>query len=134
MLNVLVVALGGALGSVLRYLISQAVHERFQPRFPYATVGINVAGCLFIGFLMVVFAGPYRSQETLRVALMVGVLGGFTTFSSFSLETVNLFFEGHYTKAGLNIGVSLALGLFATIAGMKLAHWYFGSAAAPPVA
>ncbi len=132
--NVLVVALGGAFGSVLRYVISLAVHNRYAPTFPYATVGINVLGCLLIGFLMVTFAGPYRNQETLRVALMVGVLGGFTTFSSFSLETINLFFEGHFTKAGLNVGISLAAGLFATIAGMKLAHWYFGAAAQPPLA
>lgn len=131
-MNVLVVALGGAVGSVLRFLISYWVHESFKPSFPYATVGINVLGCLLIGFLMVVFAGPHREQETLRTALMVGVLGGFTTFSSFSLETMNLAFEGRYDKAILNVGISVAFGLMATWAGVRLAHVVYGAAAMPP--
>jgi fluoride exporter len=134
LVNVLVVALGGAVGSVLRFLISFGVHAAYKPSFPYATVGINVTGCLLIGFAMVAFAGPYREQETLRTALMVGVLGGFTTFSSFSLETMNLVFEGRYERAMLNVGVSVALGLLATWAGVRLAHAVYGAAAVPPAA
>ncbi len=112
MANLLYVAFGGALGSVLRYLLSLGLNGAF----PYGTLTVNVAGCFVIGLL----AGYGQTSETGRLFLMVGVLGGFTTFSAFSLDTLRLVEAGQVTLALAYAGLSVLLSLFAVFAGVGL--------------
>lgn len=124
--KLLAIGLGGAVGSILRYLVSGWVQEKSGPGFPLGTLTINVIGCFLIGFLYILFAGPLTGRETLRLALIVGVLGGFTTFSSFSLETLNLLSEGQTGRALLNVSASVVAGLMATLIGFKLGQLLYG--------
>jgi fluoride exporter len=120
--HVLAVAAGGALGSVLRYWMASGVHAFAGRAFPYGTLAVNIAGCLLMGFLFVLFAAKPGNETVLRTALLVGVLGGFTTFSAFSIETFNLIEAGAWLKAGLNAGLSVLLCLVATWIGVLIAR------------
>ena len=115
--NLLYVAAGGALGSVLRYLV-----VRFIPfaGFPLGTLVVNVTGSFLIGFSYV-YLQERIADDSLRLLLMAGVLGGFTTFSAFSLETLNLLQSGYPGRALLNIVLSVILCLLACYAGMNSA-------------
>jgi CrcB protein len=119
----LIVALGGALGSVLRFFVSQVVAERWGETFPWGTLAINITGSLAIGFIATLtgpdgrwFAGPPT-----RVFLMVGICGGYTTFSAFSLQTLNLAQDGEWLRAGGYIAGSVVLCLAAVWFGHVLA-------------
>ena len=90
MLKVLLIALGGAAGSVLRYLLHGWLQRAAGIRFPLGTLAVNVLGCLLIGCLAALFLAHSQIREEYRLGLTVGVLGGFTTFSTFSLETFKL--------------------------------------------
>ena len=96
------VAIGGAIGSVLRYLIQTHSLQWFGTSFPYGTLLVNVAGSLLIGFLSFILLERITVSEEVRFAILVGVLGGFTTFSTFSFETLNLIQQGNF------LGLSLA--------------------------
>lgn len=116
----LAIAAGGALGSVARHGINVLIHGRWpMMRFPLATLIVNVLGCLIIGLL----AGLVMSERIVlrfswREFLFVGILGGFTTFSTFGLDTVTLV-RGHSTNAALlNVGAQVVLGLLAVRLGM----------------
>ncbi len=114
MKGVLLVALGGALGSVARYKLSGYVLQHTMDwRFPAGTFAVNVLGCLVAGIL----AGFAEKQGMLspdaRLLLFTGILGGFTTFSAFGLETVFLLKRGEYLVAGSNIVLSVVAGLLA---------------------
>lgn len=114
----LVFIFGGA-GSTARYLISKNIALYSQAGFPWPTFVINVAGCLLIGFLTALFArniGP----ESIRIALVAGFCGGFTTFSTFSKETFSLMQNGMWLTAGLYILGSITAGLFAVYIGMRI--------------
>lgn len=116
------VAAGGALGSVLRFWVGEAFVWLSLVRFPWATLVANVSGSLLIGLIAAagLKAGqPVLSQE-LRLFLLVGVCGGYTTFSSFSLQTINLLQAGDLTRALLNVAASLVLCLLATGLGLAL--------------
>jgi fluoride exporter len=119
MLNTLLsVALGGALGASLRYLTNVGVMRAIGPGFPLATMVVNILGSFLMGVLVVVLAR--KGHNELAPFLMTGLLGGFTTFSAFSLDTLSLFERGETGLAGLYIGLSVALSLAAIVAGMLL--------------
>lgn len=113
------IALGGAFGSVLRFLVSSGVYQWLGRGFPYGTLAVNLIGSFLIGFLteMLLWERINVAAEY-RAAVLVGVLGGFTTFSTFSLETVFLIEQGNFSKAGLNILISVGVCLFATWLGL----------------
>jgi fluoride exporter len=107
--------MGGGLGSVFRYWLSGGVYRFVNPTFPYGTLVVNVLGCFCIGFLMTLFEDRFAAQPLLRIFLTIGVLGGFTTFSTFSYETLALLREGS-TLSGL-------MNVFLSVAGCLLATW-----------
>ena len=115
MLEYLWIALGGALGSVTRYWFSGFVAERYGETFPLGTLLINILGSLAIGFFATLTdpEGRFLASPTFRRFFMVGICGGFTTFSSFSLQTLNLAREGQWFGAGLNAVLSLVCCLLA---------------------
>lgn len=116
------IAAGGALGSVLRYGLSNWVHGLAGRGFPYGTLAVNVLGCLAMGFLFVLLVERMGENAVLRAGLLIGVLGGFTTFSAFSIETFNLIEQGAVVKAAGNMAASLFLCVGATWAGVNLAR------------
>ena len=112
----LVVGLGGAIGSVARYSVGVWLAP-VTGSFPWATLLVNVVGAFLIGWLARVFVAPDADHLT-RLALTAGFCGGFTTFSTFSAETVQMVQQGRLKSAALYVAVSLTLGLAATIAGL----------------
>ena len=119
---ILLVALGGAAGSVARYLMASSIQTATGWVFPLGTVLVNILGCFLIGILYVLLVARPDPRHDLRALLMVGVMGGFTTFSSFSLETVTMAMNGNYTGATLNVVISVAACLVGTILGVTLAR------------
>ena len=118
--QVIAIALGGAAGSVLRYWMSTGVYSLLGRSFPYGTLAVNVLGSLLMGVLFVLLVERFSGDGVWRAAILVGVLGGFTTFSAFSIETFNLIEEGALPKALLNMGASLVLCVGATWLGVVL--------------
>lgn len=118
-MTILAIAIGGALGSVLRYLLSGAVQRATAAGFPYGTLAVNVLGCLIVGILVQRFTSAEPSSAA-RGLLVVGFCGGFTTFSAFSTETVGLVNGGEYARALLYVFLSVALCLLATVTGLIL--------------
>jgi len=115
----LLIALGGAAGSVLRYFVGGRV-QHFAPHgFPVGTLFVNVVGCLLIGMLIRQFMN-IQTHNYLRALLVVGFCGGFTTFSTFSAETLGLIEGGEYARAMSYVLLSVALCLGATFAGMSV--------------
>lgn len=114
------VALGGALGALARYGISGWVYDRMGESFPWGTLVVNLVGCLALGLVIRWLQVSAVSPEV-RPFLTIGVLGAFTTFSTFSYETVALLQEGQWLRAGLYMGGSVVLGLIAMVAGVALA-------------
>jgi CrcB protein len=119
---ILLVAIGGAVGSVARYLMASSVQTGTAWEFPIGTVLVNILGCFLIGILYVLLVARPDPRQELRALLIVGVMGGFTTFSSFSLETVTLAMNGNYTSAALNVVISVAACLVGTVLGIALAR------------
>ena len=116
------VAVGAAVGGVSRYYLSLALTERLGDAFPWGTFVINVTGSLLLGFLMrYAFASPGANAE-LRLLLATGFCGGYTTFSTFSYETVQLLEDGQYERAATYVFASVAVALLATAAGFVLAR------------
>jgi CrcB protein len=105
------IALGGAFGALLRFWLSTAVSALTGGVFPYGTLAVNVMGSGLMGLLYVLFYERMQGGTELRAALLIGVLGAFTTFSTFSIETMALLEEGERLKASLNILASVGLCL-----------------------
>ena len=121
-MTIAAIAIGGAIGSVLRYLIQLQCVVWFGAKFPYGTMIVNTIGSLAIGFLSVVLLDRFLVSTELRFAILVGLLGGFTTFSTFSLETLTLIEQGHIFSAASNIGLSIVLCILACFLGVLLAR------------
>jgi CrcB protein len=98
------------------------VHSVAGRGFPYGTLAVNVLGCLLMGFLFALLVERLSTDSAVRAGILIGVIGGFTTFSSFSIETFNLLEEGLWLKAGINAGASLVLCLAATWIGVITAR------------
>jgi CrcB protein len=114
---------GGALGTGCRYFLSTIVYSVLKkPTFPWANLIINVTGSFAIGLLAELFESRLLVSPTTRIAILTGVLGGYTTFSSFSYETYALIRDGQIGLAALNVGGSMLLGLGAVWAGIRLAQ------------
>jgi fluoride exporter len=122
MSQVMAIAAGGALGSVLRYWLSTWVYALAGRGFPYGTLVVNVLGCLIMGVLFVLLVERMGENTVLRAGLLIGVLGGFTTFSSFSIETFSLIEQGDWMRAMANSVASLVLCLGATWVGVIIAR------------
>ncbi|MDO5641659.1 MAG: fluoride efflux transporter CrcB [Paracoccus sp. (in: a-proteobacteria)] len=120
---VIQVALGSAIGGVARYAVGQAVARGFGPGFPLATLMVNVIGSFAIGLIGVALAA--RGAQGLAPFLMVGLLGGFTTFSAFSLDALTLLEGGRMGMAFFYIGASVLLSLLAAAAGLALGRGIF---------
>ena len=121
--RILLAGLGGFVGSILRYSVAGLVQDLSRSiRFPYGTLAVNFVGCLAIGFLsQLAETRGYFTAET-RILVFVGVLGGFTTFSAFGNETVNLWRDGESSLAAVNVLAHLALCFTAVWAGRVLAY------------
>lgn len=117
------VALGGAIGACGRYLTGVLAVRLMGHGFPWGTLAVNVIGSVVMGVLVVVLAHYHATR--FAPLLMTGVLGGFTTFSAFSLDAVTLFERGALGTAALYVGASLALALFGLVLGMVAAREYF---------
>jgi fluoride exporter len=112
--------LGGGTGAALRYWMQGVVYGRTGTDFPYGTLAVNVLGCLVIGFLMVSLEERFLAVPSLRLFLTIGILGGFTTFSSFSYETLALLRDGETVRAFANVSFTFVSCLSATWAGMLI--------------
>jgi CrcB protein len=123
LIKVIAVLLGGAVGTGFRYGLSTFIYSLVEkPSFPYANFIINVSGSFVIGLLAELFDTRVLVSPTVRVALLTGVLGGYTTFSSYSFETFSLVRDGEMWLAALNALGSVALGLVAVWLGVRLAQ------------
>jgi CrcB protein len=120
MIQILAIAAGGAVGSVLRYAVSTGVYSMLGRNFPYGTLAVNVIGSFLMGLLFVLMVERLDMSAVWRMAILVGFLGAFTTFSTFSIETVNLLQGGDFMRAFLNVTVSVAFCLVATWVGFRL--------------
>ena len=114
MRELLIVALGGAIGAMSRYKLSGFIAaQTFQGKFPFATFAVNVIGCILAGLLMGMAEKQRLVTAEMRLFLLTGVLGGFTTFSAFGVETTHLLRRGEYLIAALYILLSVLCGVFA---------------------
>lgn len=120
MLKLALIFCGGGAGALLRYLVHTGMGRAFPGAFPLGTLLVNGLGCFAIGFLVAYLTGTTWREEY-RVALLVGVLGGFTTFSTFAAETLGLLQEGAWPLALANVVASSAIALLAVWAGYRLA-------------
>jgi CrcB protein len=120
----LLVGIGGAVGAVARFWLSGWVGRRFGETFPWGTLAVNVSGCLAIGLAAGLLHGPGLASD-LWAALVIGVIGSYTTVSSFSLQTINLMRGGEWRHAAGNIAASIFLCLAAAGVGAGLATTFF---------
>jgi CrcB protein len=118
---VLYVALGGALGSVARYLLSTAVHRYASAGFPYGTFTVNIVGCAVFGLIIGFAEHRIDLTPAVRAFFLVGILGGFTTFSAFTYDTLELLRTAAFLRAALNVLGQIAIGLAALWLGYILA-------------
>ncbi|MDT8367561.1 MAG: fluoride efflux transporter CrcB [Longimicrobiales bacterium] len=116
------VAVGGALGALARWSLAGLTYGTMGTAFPWGTLTVNVLGCFGLG-AVAVWADAAVAAEWIRSAVAVGFLGAFTTFSTFSLESLRLLQEGEGARAAGYIAVSVGLGLGAVVTGMALARW-----------
>lgn len=114
-MGTLLIFIGAGLGGISRYWLSYAIYQLLGRSFPFGTLIVNVSGCFLVGLLFILSVDRFgHIGPQFRSLLLIGFLGGYTTFSTFSLETVNLFENGAWLSGGLNIFLSLFLCLIAT--------------------
>jgi CrcB protein len=115
--TLLLVGIGGALGSVARYALSSLVHRIAVPLFPFGTFVVNFVGCVFFGVIVGLAQERFLLRPEARTFLLIGVLGGFTTFSSFAFETFELLRDGQFLWAALNVVGQVTAGIVGLWAG-----------------
>jgi len=119
----LLIALGAALGANARYLVGVWAGNRLGADFPYGTLIVNIIGSFVLGFLLILGTGRLQLSPEARLLLAVGFLGSFTTFSSYAVESLNLWREASLWRSLLNVVGNNLLGLLAVILGAALARW-----------
>lgn len=117
----LAIAVGGTLGCWARYGMTILMQTIYGRDFPYATLAINVLGCFLMGFLFIETLERLTVSASVRIGILTGFLGGFTTFSTFAMETLLLAEQGEGGKSVLYVGLSLVLGLMAAVGGAYIA-------------
>ena len=120
MTNLVLVALGGAIGASARYMFVQVIVRMFGTSFPFGTITVNILGSFLMGVAFGVFSRHLSHLEGVQVFFMVGVLGGFTTFSAFSVDVVHLWERGHIGLVSVYILASVVCSIFALIAGLTI--------------
>ena len=113
---IVIVGIGSFIGGIFRYLLSLFIQNKISPGFPYATLAVNLLGCLVIGLVFSFSERPGLSYDW-KLFLATGICGGFTTFSAFSVESFSLLRNGHYSSAVIYILASVILGIMFTIIG-----------------
>jgi fluoride exporter len=127
MYRLCLVCLGGAIGTGARYLIATTAPRLFGTSFPYGTLAVNLIGSFCLGAIMQVGLTTTLISPTMRIVLTTGVMGGFTTYSTFNYETLELLREGAVGLAGLNVAATVVLCLLGGAMGAVLARWVSGS-------
>jgi CrcB protein len=122
MQKVFLIGLAGLVGTLGRYALSGVVARRYGETFPAGTLVVNIVGCFLAGFLFYLLQERFMASQTMRAVVMIGFLGGFTTFSSFGLQTFTLLRDGELWFAALNMIASNLLGLLMVWAGYTLAR------------
>ncbi|MBS1817895.1 MAG: fluoride efflux transporter CrcB [Acidobacteria bacterium] len=122
-MNILLIAIGGAVGSVCRYLVTSAVLRALGTLFPAGTFAVNVIGCFAFGLITGLAQERVNLTPDMRALLLAGVLGGFTTFSSYMNESVVLVRQGQFLWAGLNLGGQVVTGFVAFWIAFSVASW-----------
>ena len=117
---VLWVGAGGVIGAIMRYLTVTWVNSAIGGAFPYGTLAVNAVGCFVIGLVVGFWDARHPLSSEAQAFLVVGVLGGFTTFSAFGMETVRLMRDGAYVAGAANVLLQLGIGLFAVVVGLRL--------------
>jgi CrcB protein len=120
------ICLGGAAGTGARYLLSGWALAAFGTSFPWGTLAVNVVGSFLVGMLMQIGLTTPLMSPTLRLALTTGVMGGFTTYSTFNYETIRYVQDGSWQLAATNVSITLATCLAAGFAGVAAGRWLFG--------
>jgi CrcB protein len=120
--NILLIAIGGALGSVARYLFSLSVQRAAGTLFPVGTFAVNVVGCLVFGAIAGAAEQRVQLDPAVRMLLLVGVLGGFTTFSTYAFESLSLVRDGQFAWAAINVAGQVVGGLVGMWAGYVLTN------------
>ena len=116
------VAVGGAFGAISRYGLDRVIEQRTESSFPWSTFVINVSGCLLVGFLIAAIVDRGSAPDWLRAGLVVGFCGGYTTFSTFGQETLDLVEANESVVAVLYATASVVVGVLAVLAGTRLAR------------
>jgi len=120
MIQILNLILGGIIGTLARYLISGGIYKAFGSAFPYGTFAVNILGCFLVGFFASFMDEKIVLNTNLRLLLMVGFCGAFTTFSTFIYESYNLIKDGDTLRAFVNILLSVIVGFLVFTIGIKL--------------
>ena len=116
----LAVSVGGAVGALSRYGLDSFIEQRTESTFPWATFAINVSGCLAVGFVIAALVDRHHAPAWLRAGLVIGICGGYTTFSTFAQESLDLLEGRQAVVAALYVAASVILGLLAVLVGTHL--------------
>lgn len=126
MIKLLLIGSAGLAGTIARYWLTVAAARRYGAAFPYGTLAVNVGGCFLVGILFYLFETRMPARETLQAVVLVGFLGGVTTFSTYGLQTFLLLREGEIGRALLYVALSNALGIFMVWCGFALGKLFGG--------